>query len=97
MKYVKTIWILLVSLLLTNCVNRSDTASLRTTMCLEFIEDNPYLIAMCAVGTASVAEGSWIEKPPGLKPDYVVEGSKRMNIFEKNAYYMKWLPDERFQ
>ena len=32
-----------------------------------------------------------------LVADMYVEGSKRMNIFEKNAYYMKWLPDERFQ
>ena len=93
MKYVKIIWILLVSLLLTNCVNRSDTASLRTTMCLEFIEDNPYLIAMCAVGTASVTEGSWIEKPDGLVADYVVEGSKEMTITERNAYIEKYYPN----
>ena len=93
MRYVKIIWILLVSLLLTNCVNSSHTGALRTTMCLEYIEDNPYLIAMCAVGTASVADGSWIEKPPGLEPDYVVEGNKRMNIFERNAYIEKYYPN----
>ena len=93
MKYVKIIWILLVSLLLTNCVNSSHTGALRTSMCLEYIEDNPYLIAMCAVGTASVADVSWIEKPPGLEPDYVVEGNKRMNIFERNAYIEKYYPN----
>ena len=93
MKYVKIIWILLVSLLLTNCVNSSHTGALRTTMCLEYIEDNPYLIAMCAVGTASVADDSWIEKPPELEPDYVVEGNKRMNIFERNAYIEKYYPN----
>ena len=79
---------------LLSCFNQVGVMSLCiTTMCLEFIEDNPYLIAMCAVGTASVAEGSWIEKPPGLKPDYVVEGSKRMNIFERNAYIEKYYPN----
>ncbi len=93
MEYVKIIWILLVSLLLTNCVNRSDTAALRTTMCLEYIENNPYLIAMCAVGTASVADGSWIEKTPGLKPDYVIDGSKEMTIAERNAYIEKYYPN----
>ena len=93
MRYVKIIWILLVSLLLTNCVNSSHTGALRTTMCLEYIEDNPYLIAMCAVGIASVADVSWIEKPPGLEPDYVVEGNKRMNIFERNAYIEKYYPN----
>ena len=93
MEYVKIIWILLVSLLLTNCVNSSHAGALRTTMCLEYIEDNPYLIAMCAVGTASLADGSRIKKPPGLKPDYVVEGNKRMNIFERNAYIEKYYPN----
>ena len=93
MRYVKIIWILLVILLLTNCVNSSHTGALRTTMCLEYIEDNPYLIAMCAVGTGFVADGSWIEKPSGLKPDYVIEGNKRMNIFERNAYIEKYYPN----
>ena len=94
MEYVKIIWILLVSLLLTNCVNRSDMAAFRTTMCLEYIEDNPYLIAMCSVGTAFASGGSWIEKPPGLKPDYVIDGSKEMNIAEKNAYIEKYYPNK---
>ena len=89
----KIIWILLVSLLLTNCANSSHAGALRTTMCLEYIEDNPYLIAMCAVGTGFVADGSWIEKPSGLKPDYVIEGNKRMNIFERNAYIEKYYPN----
>ena len=59
MRYARIIWILLVSLLLTNCasVNRSHTgavmgATTGTTMCLEYIGDNPYLIATCAVSTA---------------------------------------------
>ena len=177
MEYLKIIWILLVSLLLTNCVNRSDTAALRTTMCLEYLGDNPYLIASCAVGGAFAGAealynsdydkhnavfvdhlntsgsgssytnwynprtgnggiihvtrsymvgplkckeydhtvditsfgrvkrkikfgiacqtpgGQWIEKPDGLKPNYVVEGSKRMNIFERNAYIEKYYPN----
>ena len=37
--------------------------------------------------------GRWIEKPDGLKPNYVVEGNKRMNIFEKNAYIEKYYPN----
>ena len=93
MEYLKIIWILLVSLLLTNCVNSSHASALRTTMCLEYIEDNPYLIAMCAVGTGFVADGSWIEKTPGLKPDYVIDGSKEMTIAERNAYIEKYYPN----
>ena len=51
MRYARIIWILLVSVLLTNCANRSHTgavlgATTGTTMCLEYIGDNPYLIAM---------------------------------------------------
>ena len=94
MRYVKIIWILLVSLLLTNCVNSSHASALRTTMCLEFIEDNPYLIAICAVGNGFVSDGIWIEKPPRLKPDYVIDGSKEMNIAEKNAYIEKYYPNK---
>ena len=57
MRYARIIWILLVSLLLTNCANRSHTgavlgAGTGTAVCLEYIGDNPYLIATCAVGTA---------------------------------------------
>ena len=37
--------------------------------------------------------GRWIEKPDGLKPNYVVEGNKRMNIFERNAYIEKYYPN----
>ena len=63
------------------------------------IEDNPYLIAMCAVGTGFVADGSWIEKPDGLRADIDVESATKKNIYEINAYYMKWFPDSngRFQ
>ena len=95
MRYVKIIWILLVSLLPTNCVNSSHASALRTTMCLEFIEDNPYLIAICAVGNGFVSDGIWIEKPPRLKPDYVIDGSKEMNIAEKNAYIEKYYPNKQ--
>ena len=37
--------------------------------------------------------GQWIEKPDGLQANYVVEGSKRMNIFERNAYIEKYYPN----
>ena len=57
MRYAKIIWILLVSLLLTNCANRSHTgavlgATSGTMLCLEYLGDNPYLIAACATGSA---------------------------------------------
>ena len=57
MRYVKIILILLVSLTLTNCANRSHTgavlgAGTGTMACLEYISDNPYIIATCAVGAA---------------------------------------------
>ena len=59
MRYARIIWILLVSLLLTNCANRSHMGAVLgsttgTTMCLEYLGDNPYLIATCAVSTAFV-------------------------------------------
>ena len=57
MRYARIIWILLVSLTLTNCANRSHTgavlgATTGTAICLEYVSDNPWLIATCAVGAA---------------------------------------------
>ena len=56
-KYAKLICLLAISLFLTNCANRSHTgavlgATTGTTLCLQYISDNPYLIATCAVGAA---------------------------------------------
>ena len=56
-KYAKLICLLAISLFLTNCANRSHTgavlgATTGTTICLQYISDNPYLIATCAVGAA---------------------------------------------
>ena len=177
-----------IGLSLNNCANsKSYTgaalgATRGTAMCLEHIEDNPYLIATCAVGGAfadaetlynsdydrhnavfvdhlntsgsgssytnwynprngnngfinvtrsfmvgsmkcknynhtkditniwsmmgvgvdreviygtacQLPGGSWIEKADGLKPDYVIEGNKKMTIFEKNAYIEKYYPN----
>ena len=98
MKIIKIFILIATGLFLNNCANKSHSDAVLggatgATMCLEYIEDNPYLIAMCAVGTGFVADGSWIEKPSGLKPDYVIEGNKRMNIFERNAYIEKYYPN----
>ena len=54
MRYARIIWILLVSLLLTNCANRSHTgavlgATTTTGICVEMITQDPYLVAGCAV------------------------------------------------
>ena len=56
-KYAKLICLLAISLFLTNCANRSQTgavlaATTGTTLCLEYMSDNPYLIATCAVSAA---------------------------------------------
>ena len=56
-KYAKLICLLAISLFLTNCANRSHTgavlgATTGTALCLQYISDNPWLIATCAVGTA---------------------------------------------
>ena len=49
-------------------------------------------------GTAcQMPDGQWIEKPEGLVADIDVESSKRKNIEEINAFYMKYFPDPRFQ
>jgi len=56
-KYAKLICLLAISLFLNNCANRSHTgavlgATTGTALCLQYISDNPWLIATCAVGTA---------------------------------------------
>ena len=62
MRYAKIIWILLVSILLTNCANRSHTGavlgSMTTTgVCVEMITQDPYAVAGCAlVGAFAGAE-----------------------------------------
>ena len=50
MRYARIIWILLVSLTLTNCANRSHTGavlgSMTTTgVCVEMITQDPYAVA----------------------------------------------------
>ena len=191
MRIIKIFILMAIGLSLNNCANsKSYTgatlgATRGTAMCLEHIEDNPYLIAACAVGGAfaesealynsdydrhnavfvdhlntsgsgssytnwynprngnngfinvtrsfmvgsmkcknynntkditniwsmmgvgvdreviygtacQLPGGSWIEKPDGLKADIDVESSTRKNIYEINAYYMKWFPDPRW-
>ena len=54
MRYARIIWILLVSLLLTNCANRSHTgavlgATTTTAICAEMLTTDPYAVAGCAV------------------------------------------------
>ena len=56
-KYAKLICLLAISLFLTNCANRSHTgavlgATTGTALCLQYISDNPWVIATCAVGAA---------------------------------------------
>ena len=56
-KYAKLICLLAISLFLTNCANRSHTgavlgATTGTALCLQYISDNQWVIATCAVGTA---------------------------------------------
>ena len=194
MRIIKIFILIAIGLLLNNCAKRSYTgavlgATSGTVMCLEYIGDNPYLIATCAVGGAFVGaevlynsdydkhnavfvdhlnnspngssytnwynpsngnngiihitrsymvgplkckdydhtvditnswpmiglgsvnrevkfgsacqmpDGQWIEKPDGLRADIDVESATKKNIYEINAYYMKWFPDSngRFQ
>jgi surface antigen len=57
MRIIKIFILIAISLFLTNCANRSHTgavlgATTGTTICLQYISDNPYLIATCAVGAA---------------------------------------------
>ena len=187
-KYSKLTCLLAISLFLNNCANRSYTGAVlggatATTMCLEYLGDNPTLIAACAVGGAlagaealynsdydkhnavfvdhlnnspngssytnwynpkngnngiihitrsymvgplkckeydttiditnrwpmfsirgvdrgmkfgtacQLPDGQWIEKPEGLKANYVVEGNKRMTVAEKNKYIEKYYPE----
>ena len=57
MRIIKIFILIAISLFLNNCANRSHTgavlgAATGTTLCLQYISDNPYLIATCAVGAA---------------------------------------------
>ena len=57
MRFVKIIWILLVSLTLTNCANRSHTGAIlgsatTTAVCVEQLNTSAYLTAACAVAGA---------------------------------------------
>ena len=57
MRIIKIFILIAISLFLTNCANRSHTgavlgATTGTTLCLQYISDNPYLIATCAVSAA---------------------------------------------
>ena len=57
MRIIKIFILIAISLFLNNCANRSHTgavlgATTGTTLCLQYISDNPYLIATCAVGAA---------------------------------------------
>ena len=62
MRYARIIWILLVSLTLTNCANRSHTGAVLGSMttngvCVEMITQDPYAVAGCAlVGAFAGAE-----------------------------------------
>ena len=154
MRCVKIIWILLVSLLLTNCVNRSHTGAellyksdkdIHNAVFVDYLNTSPnsssytswynkktgnsgivhisrsYRIGplkckeydtttditsswpMIGVGRVNrsvqfgvacqLPGGRWIEKPPGLIPDYVIEGNKEMTIAERNAYIEKYYPN----
>ena len=57
MRIIKIFILIATGLFLNNCVNKSHTGAVlggatATTMCLEYIGDNPTLIATCAVGGA---------------------------------------------
>ena len=57
MRIIKIFILIAISLFLNNCANRSHTgavlgATTGTTLCLQYISDNPYVIATCAVGAA---------------------------------------------
>ena len=57
MRIIKIFILIAIGLFLNNCAKRSYTgavlgATSGTVMCLEYIGDNPYLIATCAVGGA---------------------------------------------
>jgi surface antigen len=188
MRIIKIFILIATGLFLNNCVNKSHTGAVlggatATTMCLEYLGDNPTLIAACAVGGAlagaealynsdhdkhnavfvdhlnnspngssytnwynprtrnggiihvtrsymvgplkckeydhtvditnswpmlglggvnrevkfgvacQLPDGQWIEKPTGLKPNYVVEGNKRMTVVERNKYIEKYYPE----
>ena len=93
MRYVKLIWILLVSLLLTNCaVNRSQVGAVAggttlTSTCVSMGVDNPYVIATCAL------TGAFAGAEIMYKSDYDVHNAvfvDHLNTGPGTASYTNW-------
>lgn len=93
MRYVKIIWILLASLLLTNCaVNRSQTGAFlggttTTASCVTQGIDNPYVIAACAMG------GAFIGAEIMYKSDYDVHNAvfvDHLDTSPNGSSYTNW-------
>jgi surface antigen len=93
MRYVKIIWILTISLLLTNCaVNRSQTGavlggSTTTASCVTQGVDNPYIIAVCAMG------GAFLGAEIMYKSDYDVHNAvfvDHLNNGPGGSSYTNW-------
>ena len=92
MRLDKIIWILLVSLLLTNCANRSHTGAVlgpttTTGTCVSMGVENPYAIAGCAViGAFAGAEIMY-------KSDYDVHNAvfvDHLNNGPQGSSYTNW-------
>lgn len=96
MRLEKIIWILLVSLLLTNCANRSHTGAMlgsttTTGTCVSMGVENPYAIAGCAViGAFAGAEIMY-------KSDYDVHNAvfvDHLNNGPQGSSYTNWFNSE---
>src|SRR5210317_1835123 len=93
MKLEKLVWILLVSLFLTNCtMNRSQTGAVlgsttTTSTCVSMGVDNPYVIATCAL------TGAFADAEIMYNSDYDVHNAvfvDHLNTSPSTSSYTNW-------
>ena len=92
MKFGKIIWILLVSLLLTNCAQRTHTgaimgATTTTAVCVEQLNVSAYMAAGCAV------VGAWAGAEIMYNSDKDIHNAvfvDHLNVSPNGASYTNW-------
>ena len=92
MKFVKIIWILLISGTLVNCASRSEMGAIvggasATYTCVEFLSDNPFVAGACAIA------GAFVGAEAMYNDDYDVHTAQfvdHLNHAGSRTHYTNW-------
>ncbi len=92
MKFVKMIWILLISSTLVNCASRSEMGAVlggatATAGCVKYVSDNPYIASACALA------GAFIGAEAAYKDDFDVHNAQfvdHLNHGGSDVGYTNW-------